>query len=108
MNAMILIYITCRDADEAQKIGTHLLEKRLSACYNVIDHMMSGYWWPPGAGEIETAYETILIVKTLESKFDLIEKEVMSVHASDTPCLIAIPTGRVAKKYLAWIEGEVK
>ncbi len=108
MNAMILIYITCHDSDEAVKIGTYLLRKRLIACYNIIDNMTSGYWWPPGAGQIETAHETILIVKTLQRKFDLIERSVERIHSSDTPCLIAIPAVRVAKKYLAWIEGEVK
>lgn len=105
---MILIYITCQDEKEARKVGMHLLNKRLSACFNIINGMKSAYWWPPNADKIEEANETILIVKTLENKFEEIEKEVLTVHSSDTPCLIAIPTVNVAKKYYKWIKGEIK
>ncbi len=105
---MILIYITCRDSKEAHAIGTHLLKKRLSACYNVIDGMQSAYWWPPKQGKIEEAAETILLVKTVESKFDEIESQVVKLHSSDTPCLIAIPTVKVASKYWKWIREEME
>ena len=53
----------------------------------------------------------ILIYITCESaeqeKFDEIEKEVLKLHSSDTPCLIAIPATNVAKKYFDWIKGEI-
>lgn len=104
---MILIYITCDNEEEAKKIGTHLLKKRLSACFNIIDGMKATYWWPPKSNMVEESNETILIVKTLENKFDAIEKEVLKLHSSDTPCLIAIPTVNVAKKYFEWIKGEI-
>jgi len=104
---MILIYITCDNEDEAKKIGAHLLKKRLCACFNIINGMKAMYWWPPKSDKLEESNETILIVKTLKYKFDVIEKEVLAVHASDTPCLIAIPTVSVAKKYYEWIKGEI-
>lgn len=105
---MILIYITCENEEEAKKIGTHLLKKRLSACFNIINGMKAAYWWPPKSDKIEESNETILIVKTLENKFDEIEKEVLATHSSDTPCLIAIPTVNISKKYYEWIKGEVE
>lgn len=105
---MILIYITCENVDQAKKIGKHLLEKRLCGCFNIIDGMKATYWWPPKKGKIEESNETILLVKTLQEKFDEIEKEVLKLHFSDTPCLIAIPTTHVAKKYLEWIRGEIQ
>lgn len=104
---MILIYITCHNEEEARKIGMHLLKKHLCACFNMVDGMKSAYFWPPKSNKIEEANETILIVKTLENKFDTIEKEVLKIHFSDTPCLIAIPTVRVGKKYYEWIKGEI-
>ena len=107
MSDLILIYITCNDEAEARKIGTHLLKKRLSGCINIINGMNSVYWWPPKAGQLEEGKETILIVKTIRSKFDEIEKEVIGIHSSDTPCLIAIPTVAVAQKYADWIKGEI-
>ncbi len=78
-----------------------------SVCINIIDGMKSAYWWPPKSGKIEEASETILLVKTLQKKFDEIEKEVKKLHSSDTPCLIAIPTTKIAKKYYDWIKGEI-
>ena len=108
MTDMILIYITCNNEEEANKIGNHLLKKRLGACFNIINGMKSTYWWPPKSNKIEESNETILIVKTLENKFDEVEKEVLKIHSSDTPCLIAIPTVNVAKKYFEWIKGEIR
>lgn len=104
---MILIYITCHDEEEAKKIGMHLLKKRLCACFNMVGGMKSACFWPPKSNKIEESNETILIIKTIENKFDAIEKEVLKIHSSDTPCLIAIPTVGVAKKYHEWIKGEI-
>jgi periplasmic divalent cation tolerance protein len=107
MTDMILIYVTCKDKQEAEKIGKHLLEKRLCACINIIEGMKSIYFWPPKSGKFEEANEVILVVKTVQDKFDSIEQEVLAIHSYTTPCLIGIPTTNVAKSYYAWIKGEV-
>lgn len=108
MTNMILIYITCKNLAEAKTIGKHLLDKRLCACINMFDGMKSLYFWPPKSGILEEATETVLLVKTLEDKFDSIEKEVTALHSSDTPCLIAIPVLNASKKYFDWINGEIQ
>jgi periplasmic divalent cation tolerance protein len=108
MTDMVLIYITCKDQNEAEKIGKHLLDKRLCACINIIDGMKSIYFWPPKSGTFEEAQEVVLLVKTLGEKFDAIEKEVLSMHSYTTPCLIGIPTTNVAKTYYSWIKGEIE
>lgn len=107
MTDMILIYITCDNEEEAKKIGNHLLQKRLCGCFNIINGMKATYWWPPKSDKLEESNETILIVKTLKHTFDAIEQEVLKLHSSDTPCLIAIPTVNVSKKYYEWIKGEI-
>lgn len=107
MTDMILIYITCASPEEARKIGKQLLKKRLAGCVNIFPDIDPIYWWPPKAGKLEEGKETVLLVKTLSNKFDAIEKEVCKLHASDTPCLIAIPVVNVAKKYYEWIKGEI-
>jgi len=50
----------------------------------------------------------VLLVKTLKSRYKAVEKEVIKMHTFDTPCVLEIPVGRVAKKYFDWIKGEVK
>ncbi len=62
---MILVYITCEDRDEAEKIGNALLKKRLVACVNIIDCAHSMYFWPPQKNRIEEASEAILLCKLL-------------------------------------------
>ena len=107
MTDFIMIYVTCDDREQAQKIGDHLLGKHLAGCINIIGGMHAKYFWPPKQEKYEEGDETILIVKTLADKFDEIEQEVIKLHSADTPCLIAIPTVAVAKKYYDWIKGEV-
>lgn len=104
---MILVYITCEDKEEAEKIGNALLKKRLVACVNIIDSAHSMYLWPPGKNRIEEASETILLCKTLESKWNTLEKEVLRLHSYSNPMIYAIPVVHVTKKYYAWLSEEL-
>ena len=104
---MILIYITCQSVEQAKQIGRHLLEKRLCACVNIFDHMMPMYWWPPKEGKISEDSEVVLLIKTLEEKFDEIERQVKKLHTDSTPCIFSIKVDRVSKQYYEWIKGEI-
>jgi periplasmic divalent cation tolerance protein len=108
MEKMILVYITCKGKDEAEKIGRHLMQKRLAPCFNIIPGMYSECFWPPKTGEIEKANETILLVKTLENKFSGIETEVQKIHSDTTLCIFAIPISQVSVKYYQWLKDEIK
>lgn len=105
---MIIIYITCESKREATKIGKHLLKKRLCACVNIFENMTPIYWWPPKKGRLEEGKETVLIVKTLEEKFEEIEKEVTKIHSYSVPCIFSIKVDKVNKPYLDWLIGEIK
>lgn len=104
---MILIYITCSDKLEAEKIGKHLLNKRLTACVNVFPEAIQPFFfWPPKSGEIDNSKENVLIVKSTLDKYEKIEEEIIKIHSYDTPCILAIPVLAVADKYWNWLEGE--
>ena len=105
---MILVYITCEDKIEAEKIGKHLLNKRLVACVNIIDSVHSMYFWPPRKNRIEEASEAILLCKTLESKWNALEKHVLKLHSYSNPMIYAIPISCVTKKYYDWLTSELK
>jgi periplasmic divalent cation tolerance protein len=107
MTGMILIYITCKGNEEADKIGRHLMSKKLAPCFNILPGMHSECFWPPKTGEIEKSDETILLVKTLENKFDQIEKEVRILHSDETPCIFALPVTQVSEKYFKWLKDEL-
>src|SRR3989339_889147 len=96
---MVLVYVTCENVDQAKKIGRHLLEKRLCTCVNIFPNMQPMFWWPPKANKIDESTEVVLIVKTLEPKYQALEDEIHKIHTYDTPCDFAIPVTHVAKKY---------
>lgn len=104
---MILIYVTCSDQAEAEKIGKYLLNKRLTACVNVFpEPIQPFFFWPPKSGKIDNSKENVLIIKSTLDKYDKIEKEIIKIHSFDTPCVLAIPVVAVADKYWNWLQSE--
>ena len=100
---MTLAYITCRDEKEARKISLHLLEKKLIACSNMLP-INSMYRWN---GKIADDKEFLVIAKTTEKKFGLMEKEVEKIHSYEVPCIIKIKCSE-NKKYRDWVLDSVK
>ena len=105
---MILIYVTCESIKQAKQIARHLMKKRLCACVNIFPNMIPMFFWPPKSGKIDESKEVVMIIKSLESKYKLIEKEIIKIHSYDTPCIIAIPVKFVGKKYFDWLKAEIK
>jgi periplasmic divalent cation tolerance protein len=48
-----------------------------------------------------------LIVKTLNSKFPEIEREVVKLHSYETPEIVAVPLSAGAGPYLEWLNASV-
>lgn len=100
---MTLIYITCKDNKEAEKISKHLLEKRLIACAN-LHPIRSLYWWE---GKIQEDNEVVVIAKTLEKNYNKIKEEVKKIHSYDVPCILKIDA-EANESYDKWVKEEVK
>ena len=105
---MILIYVTCESIKQAKQIAKHLMKKRLCACVNIFPNMTPMFFWPPKSGKIDKSKEVVMIIKSLESKYKTIEKEIIKIHTYDTPYIIAMPVKFVTKKYFNWLKGEIK
>lgn len=105
---MILIYVTCEDVKEAEKIGRHLLKKRLAGCINIFPEIKSFYWWPPKKGKIETSKESVLIAKTQDKLFEKVKQEIKKLHSYSVPCTFSIKVDKVNKPYLDWLIKETK
>lgn len=100
---MTLIYITCKDEEEAEKISMHLLKKRLIACANVFP-IKSMYRWK---GKIENQKEAAILAKSLEKNFSKIKKDVSRLHSYKIPCILKIDAA-ANEGYGNWVEKEVK
>ncbi len=108
MDKPILLYVLCKDTREAEDISKMLLSTRLAACTNTIARVSSEFWWPPGGNSLNKTEETLLLAKTLASKWKKIEKEVIKMHSYKTPAILAIPFAQVTKSYYDWIVSELK
>jgi periplasmic divalent cation tolerance protein len=100
----IVVFITTRDAEEAQKIAKALLKRRQAACVNIVPEVDSHFWWQD---KLEAAKESLLIVKTRESLLPDIIKSVKKIHSYDVPEIIALPIVGGSEEYLDWIDREV-
>ncbi|MBF0289849.1 MAG: divalent-cation tolerance protein CutA [SAR324 cluster bacterium] len=100
-----LIYITTENKTEAVEIGKQLVEKRLAACVNIIEHMTSFYWW---AGKVEEGQETVLIAKTKASLIKELTEAVKTLHSYDCPCVVVLPIEGGNPDFLHWITTETK
>lgn len=100
-----LAYITTSSPEEAESLGTTLVEERLAACVNIIPGMRSLYHWQ---GTVEKDEETILIAKTTGQLFHALTERVKQLHSYDVPCVLSIPTGEEGNEaYRSWLFSEV-
>ncbi|MBI1969202.1 divalent-cation tolerance protein CutA [Candidatus Woesearchaeota archaeon] len=100
---MISVSITCKNRQEARKIATALLKKRLIACANM-HPMESMYWWK---GKMEKSREIVLLAKSLEKHFGKIKKEVKKLHSYQIPCIIKCKA-TANEEYERWVRKETK
>lgn len=97
-----MVYVTCKDREEAQNIARVLLEKRLVACANIYP-IHSLYWWK---GDIQEDDEIAVMMKTRCDNGDRIIKEVLELHSYDIPCVEFLSLENGNPDYLEWIREE--
>ena len=96
----ILLYITCKNKEEALKIGKTLVQEQLVACANIIDSIHSIYSWK---NEIVEDSESILILKSIGLNFKSIELRIKEIHSYTNPCIVCYQMEEGSKEYLEWI-----
>ena len=101
---VILIFTTVSGEYEAVKISEALIGERLIACANFFP-MKSRYWWKE---KLEQASEVLMILKTLQEKYEAVEKRIRELHSYETPEIIAVEIESGYAPYLHWIEKTVK
>ena len=100
----IVVFITAKDNEEAQKIAKSLLKRRQAACVNIVPEVNSHFWWQD---KLDTAQESLLVIKTKDTLLPDIIKSVRKIHSYSVPEIIAIPIVGGNQDYLDWIEQSV-
>jgi periplasmic divalent cation tolerance protein len=99
-----LVLTTCSSPEEARRIAQELVERRLAACVNIVPQIESVYRWK---GEVETATEWLLIIKTTANAFEQLRDALAKLHSYDVPECIEVVIEHGSAAYLEWIAASV-
>ncbi|MEP6942437.1 MAG: divalent-cation tolerance protein CutA [Betaproteobacteria bacterium] len=99
----LLVLTTLPQRDAAESLARELLAARLAACVQIGATVRSLYHW---RGEIETADETPLAIKTRAPLYAKLEAAIRARHPYELPEIVAVPIIDGLPGYLEWIEAE--
>ena len=94
---MIIVYVTCKDLEEAKKITKHLLNLKLVACGNMLSSKTMYRW----KGKLVDGEEVILLLKTAEQNFDKIKEEIKKIHSYELPAIIKL-SAEATEEFNKW------
>jgi periplasmic divalent cation tolerance protein len=95
---------TAGSEEEAGRIASMLVERRLAACVQVVGPIVSRYRWE---GALEEEREWQCLAKTAATAYEQVEAAIREVHSYDEPEIIATPIVAGSAGYLAWIDDNV-
>jgi periplasmic divalent cation tolerance protein len=94
----IEIHTTTKDMDEARKIASALVERKLAACVNMCP-VTSMYRWQ---GKVEEEEEIALSIKSTSNRLEEIRTIIRAMHSYDLPA-ITFKEIKGDHDYLLWI-----
>lgn len=100
-----VVLTSCATREEAAQLARTLVEERLAACATLLPGAESVYRWH---GEMESAAETLLLLKTSLAKIPALEARMHELHSYDTPEFLVLPVESGSKNYLAWLQASLK
>jgi periplasmic divalent cation tolerance protein len=104
-NNYIIILVTCKDKQEAEKITQSLLKEHLIACANIVNPVTSFFHWH---GKIDRAEECLIVMKSRMDLFSQVAERVKGLHSYEVPEILALPIVEGSKAYLDWMAGVLK
>jgi periplasmic divalent cation tolerance protein len=97
-----VVLVTCGSLAEAKRVARSVVQARLAACVNILPGALTSiYRWK---GNVETARERLLLIKTSRKRLAKLQAEVERLHSYEVPEFIALPVVAGSRAYLAWLE----
>ena len=97
----IVALITTSSEEEARKIAELLVNEKKAACVSIVPGVDSVFWWED---KLDSARESLLLVKTKASLFPEIVELVKRMHSYEVPEIIALPIIAGSEDYLKWLD----
>ena len=104
MAEYVQVLTTVGSEEEADRVGTALLERRLVACVQTLGPIVSRYRWQ---GKLEHEREWQCLAKTEARLYEEVEAAIRAVHSYEEPEILAIPVLAGSRGYLDWISANV-
>jgi periplasmic divalent cation tolerance protein len=100
-----IVLTTAANAEEAALLGRTLVDERLVACATVIPAVQSFYRWK---GEVESATETLLLLKTGLDQLAGLEARLHELHSYQTPEFLVLTVESGSQNYLDWLQASLR
>ena len=83
-NKFIIVYVTHKNIEEAKKMSSVLLDKKIIACINYLP-INSEYFWE---GSITNENEIVTLFKTIKENWEILCNEIKNIHSYEIPAII--------------------
>jgi periplasmic divalent cation tolerance protein len=101
--AVLLVFSTFPNEASAREAASKLVESGAAACVNILPGLTSVYRWQ---GKMEEAGEVLLIIKTTQEAYALLESSLKACHPYELPEIIAVGADAGLPSYLHWVAQE--
>ncbi len=95
-----MVIATCQTLDEAKKLASEIVEKRLAACVQ-LSPVTSIYDWE---GKTCNEPEIRLVMKTRTGLYTKLEAHILATHSYEVPQIVKVPIEGGYGPYLDWID----
>lgn len=100
----IIVITTAGNKKDAEDLARKIVFSKLGACAQ-ISKIKSFYRWK---GSLESSNEFRLMIKTTDSKYDLLQNFIIENSKYDLPQIVSVNVEKGYSKYLNWIDEETK
>lgn len=100
-----IVLTTAGNTREAGRIARTLVEEGLAACATMIPEVESIYRWE---GKIESAAETMMLIKTGEAQLAALEARLHELHSYTTPEFLVLNVEAGSHLYLEWLTASLR
>jgi len=98
---MRIVFTTTPNIEEAEGLAEKIVEAKLAVCVQILPQMKSVYFWQ---SSLQKETEHLLLIKTLEQKYEALEKFILLNHSYDVPEIVAVSAEKISESYLAWMK----
>jgi periplasmic divalent cation tolerance protein len=96
--------VTAGGRNDAERLGEGLVEARVAASCSVIPSVHSFYY---EEGQLKREHESLLLIRTIESRAKAVEEFVLANHSSKVPEIIQIAIESGLPAYIQWLADQV-